>query len=40
MGTLVFNNLVDPMAIFFLEEVDPRQHETSLSSFVDVAQLH
>jgi hypothetical protein len=30
--TPVFNDLVDPTAIFFLEEVDPRCHEASFSS--------
>jgi hypothetical protein len=38
--TLVFNGLVDPVMIFFLEEVDPRHHKASLSSFNIVAQLH
>jgi hypothetical protein len=30
--TLIFKDLVDPTAIFFLEEVDPRRHEASFSS--------
>jgi hypothetical protein len=38
--TPVFNDLVDPTKIFFLEEVDPRRHEASFPSFVIVAQLH
>jgi hypothetical protein len=38
--TLIFNDLVDPTAIFFLEEVDPRRHEASIPSFDNVAQLH
>jgi hypothetical protein len=36
----VFNDLVDPTIIFFLEEVDPLHHEASFPSFVIVAQLH
>jgi hypothetical protein len=38
--TPVFNDLVDLTMILFIEEVDPRHHEASLSSFVIVAQLH
>jgi hypothetical protein len=37
--TPVFNDLVDPTLIFFLEEVDPRHHEASFSSFDNVAKL-
>jgi hypothetical protein len=29
--TQVFNDLVDPTTIFFLEEIDPHHHEASFS---------
>jgi hypothetical protein len=38
--TLVFNGLVDPTMIFFLEEIDPQHHEASFPFFRIFAQLH
>jgi hypothetical protein len=38
--TPVFNDLVDPTTIFFLEEIDPQHHEASFPFFVIVAQLY
>jgi hypothetical protein len=38
--TPVFNDLVDPTTIFFIEEIDPQHHEALFPSFDNVAKLY